>query len=230
MAPFVAVARTFAAHAVRRIRERRDAKSVASRNTTRAATDAGDGVGTRRSPCPKRSEQNQEESDEPQFLCRCGRPRLHARAARRQIGAGLERAGRGRRRTGDRRCRADAVHNDGDQLAPMVARTTETLREAGIEEPIGVVLADGGYWHSSAISGVRKQGIDVLILTRTANGRSHADWRPSKARKRSESKRSSPEDQRASAGRSTRRRHTNPRSETLCNSLRKRGFHRGARI
>jgi transposase len=56
-------------------------------------------------------------------------------------------------------------HNDGDQLAPMVARTTETLREAGIEERVGVVLADGGYWNSSAISEVREQGIDVLIPT-----------------------------------------------------------------
>jgi len=56
-------------------------------------------------------------------------------------------------------------HNDGDQLAPMVAQTTETLREAGIDESVGVVLADGGYWNSSAISEVRKQGIDVLIPT-----------------------------------------------------------------
>ena len=57
------------------------------------------------------------------------------------------------------------ARNDGDQLAPMVAQTTETLREAGIEEPVGTVLADGGYWNSSAISEVRAQGIDVLIPT-----------------------------------------------------------------
>jgi hypothetical protein len=56
-------------------------------------------------------------------------------------------------------------YNDGDQLAPMVAQTAETLREAGIEEPIGTVLADGGYWNSSAISDVRAQGIDVLVPT-----------------------------------------------------------------
>jgi transposase len=56
-------------------------------------------------------------------------------------------------------------HNDGDQLAPMVAETTEGLSEAGIEEPVGTVLADGGYWNSSAISEVREQGIDVLIPT-----------------------------------------------------------------
>jgi transposase len=56
-------------------------------------------------------------------------------------------------------------HNDGDQLAPMVAQTAKTLQEAGIEEPIGIVLADGGYWNASAISEVRAQGIDVLIPT-----------------------------------------------------------------
>jgi transposase len=56
-------------------------------------------------------------------------------------------------------------HNDGDQLAPMVAQTAETLHQAGIEESIGVVLADGGYWNSPAIGEVRAQGIDVLIPT-----------------------------------------------------------------
>jgi transposase len=56
-------------------------------------------------------------------------------------------------------------HNDSDQLEPMVARATETLREAGIQEPIGIVLADGGYWNSPAITNVREQGIDVLIPT-----------------------------------------------------------------
>ncbi len=57
-------------------------------------------------------------------------------------------------------------HNDGDQLAPMVARAVGALREAGVEEPIGTVLADGGYWNSPAISDVRGQGIDVLVPTR----------------------------------------------------------------
>ena len=56
-------------------------------------------------------------------------------------------------------------HNDGDQLAPMVARASRTLRAAGVEEPIGTVLADGGYWNSAAIGEVREQGIDVLVPT-----------------------------------------------------------------
>ena len=56
-------------------------------------------------------------------------------------------------------------HNDSDQLAPMVANAADTLRDAGIQEPIGIVLADGGYWNSPAITNVREQGIDVLIPT-----------------------------------------------------------------
>jgi transposase len=56
-------------------------------------------------------------------------------------------------------------HNDADQLAPMVARAASVLREAGIREPIGTVLADGGYWNSPAISEVRGQGIEVLVPT-----------------------------------------------------------------
>jgi transposase len=56
-------------------------------------------------------------------------------------------------------------HNDGDQLEPMVAKATEKLREAGVEQPIGTVLADGGYWNSPAISEVRRQRIDMLVPT-----------------------------------------------------------------
>ncbi len=56
-------------------------------------------------------------------------------------------------------------HNDSDQLAPMVANAADTLRDAGIQEPIGIVLADGGYWNSPAITNVREQGIDVLMPT-----------------------------------------------------------------
>jgi hypothetical protein len=57
------------------------------------------------------------------------------------------------------------AHNDADQLEPMVAKAGDALREAGFEEPIGIVLADGGYWNSPAIANVRKQGIEVLIPT-----------------------------------------------------------------
>ncbi len=56
-------------------------------------------------------------------------------------------------------------HNDGDQLAAMVARAVGALREAGVKERIGTVLADGGYWNSPAISDVRGRGIEVLVPT-----------------------------------------------------------------
>ncbi len=56
-------------------------------------------------------------------------------------------------------------HNDSDQLEPMVAQTTQMLQQAGINEPIGTLLADGGCWNSPAITQVREQGIEVLIPT-----------------------------------------------------------------
>ncbi len=43
-----------------------------------------------------------------------------------------------------------------------------TLREAGIEEPIGIVLADGGYWNSPAIGEVRDRGSTCSSPPRTA--------------------------------------------------------------
>ena len=55
--------------------------------------------------------------------------------------------------------------NDADQLAPMVAQATDALHEAGIDEPIGTVLADRGSWNSPALSEVRGQGIDALVPT-----------------------------------------------------------------
>jgi transposase len=61
--------------------------------------------------------------------------------------------------------RVTQSHNDADQLEPMVASAAQTLRAAGIDEPIGTVLADGGYWNSPAITEVRRQGIDVLVPT-----------------------------------------------------------------
>jgi transposase len=57
-------------------------------------------------------------------------------------------------------------HNDADQLEPMVAHAAASLHEAGIDERIGIVLADGGYWNSPAISNVRRQGTAVLVPTR----------------------------------------------------------------
>lgn len=53
--------------------------------------------------------------------------------------------------------------NDSGQLAPMVEQASEALREAGVSEPIGTVLADGGYWNSPQIAEVRGEGIDVIV-------------------------------------------------------------------
>jgi transposase len=69
------------------------------------------------------------------------------------------------------------AHNDSAQLAPMVERARQELASAGVEEPIGTVLADGGYWNSPQISTVRASGTEVIVPTRTASARSHAGTR-----------------------------------------------------
>jgi hypothetical protein len=53
--------------------------------------------------------------------------------------------------------------NDGAQLEPMVECAISELAGAGIEEPIGAVLADGGYWNSTQIAATRARRIDVLV-------------------------------------------------------------------
>jgi Transposase DDE domain len=58
------------------------------------------------------------------------------------------------------------ARNDGSQLAPMVSQTEQALAAAGVGAPIGMVLADGAYWNSPAISAVRERGINVLIPTK----------------------------------------------------------------
>ena len=58
------------------------------------------------------------------------------------------------------------ARNDADQLQPMVDHTTAALARAGIDEQLGTVLADGGYWNTSQISAVRARGIDVLAPTK----------------------------------------------------------------
>jgi transposase len=55
---------------------------------------------------------------------------------------------------------------DAPELAPMVAKATEALGEAGASEPIGTVLADGGYWNAPQISEIRSKGIEVIVPTR----------------------------------------------------------------
>jgi transposase len=56
--------------------------------------------------------------------------------------------------------------NDSDRLEPMVDRAISELAHAGIEEQVGTVLADGGYWNSTQIATTRARQIDVLIPTK----------------------------------------------------------------
>jgi transposase len=59
--------------------------------------------------------------------------------------------------------------SDAGELAPMVARATEELRAAGVEDPIGTVLADGGYWNAPQIAAIREQGARVIVPTRSSH-------------------------------------------------------------
>ncbi len=58
--------------------------------------------------------------------------------------------------------------NDSTQLEPMIDRAATALLDADIEQPIGTVLADGGYWNSPQITAIRERGIDVLVPTKSA--------------------------------------------------------------
>lgn len=58
------------------------------------------------------------------------------------------------------------AHNDSDQLEPMIASARQELESTGVEQPLGTVLANGGYWNSAQIAAVRADGIDVIVPTR----------------------------------------------------------------
>jgi hypothetical protein len=53
--------------------------------------------------------------------------------------------------------------NDSRQLPPMVAQASRAIRSAGISEPIGTIVADGGYWSERAVRRVQGEGIAVLV-------------------------------------------------------------------
>jgi len=52
---------------------------------------------------------------------------------------------------------------DGGMLAPMVNAAVDQLAEAGIEQPVKVVLADAGYWASDDIEQLTDAGMTVLV-------------------------------------------------------------------
>ena len=59
--------------------------------------------------------------------------------------------------------------NDSGQLEPMIRQAIETLAVAGVHEPLGTVLADGGYWNGPHITALGQDGMQVVIPTRSAS-------------------------------------------------------------
>lgn len=57
---------------------------------------------------------------------------------------------------------------DSTELTSMTDKAGQELRAAGVEEPIGTLLADGGYWSAPQIAAIREQGTEVIIPTRNA--------------------------------------------------------------
>lgn len=53
--------------------------------------------------------------------------------------------------------------NDSRQLPVMVSKTIQALDAAGVEQRLGTVLADGGYWSENAVRRVQGQGVAVLV-------------------------------------------------------------------
>jgi transposase len=58
---------------------------------------------------------------------------------------------------------------DSGQLAPMVCQALTILNDAGVEEAIGTVLADGDYWSSPQIAALGKDGIAAIVPTQAAH-------------------------------------------------------------
>ncbi|MCE7939689.1 MAG: hypothetical protein DYG90_14135 [Chloroflexi bacterium CFX6] len=58
--------------------------------------------------------------------------------------------------------------NDAGQLEPMVLAAGRDLRDAGIDESLKVVLADGGYWNSPQITRLRETGAMAVVPTKAA--------------------------------------------------------------
>jgi transposase len=74
------------------------------------------------------------------------------------------------------------AHNDSAQLEPMVATARRELERAGVEEPIGTVLADGGYWNSVQISAIRASGTEVIAPTKDRKRTKPRKYAPPKGR------------------------------------------------
>lgn len=55
--------------------------------------------------------------------------------------------------------------NDVGQLHPMIAATKRCLLEAGVQEPIGTVLGDAGYYSDANLADADPHGPELLIAT-----------------------------------------------------------------
>lgn len=67
--------------------------------------------------------------------------------------------------------RAIGSSPDQDQLAPSVHHARAHLDRLGIEEPIGEVLADSGYWNIRQVAQLEREQIRVLVPPITGNAR-----------------------------------------------------------
>lgn len=56
-----------------------------------------------------------------------------------------------------------SISPDGGQLAPTVAAAEQSLQRIGVSGPVGLVLADGGYWDGTQITQLQAEGRRVLI-------------------------------------------------------------------
>ena len=59
-----------------------------------------------------------------------------------------------------------ATTNDQPHFVPLASAVTENLTAAGHQQPVGVFVADAGYW--TAANGTADVGADVLLATRKA--------------------------------------------------------------
>jgi transposase len=55
------------------------------------------------------------------------------------------------------------VSPDQGQLEPTVEIAQRNVQRLGVQEAIGEVLADSGYWHIDQVSGLKERGIAVLV-------------------------------------------------------------------
>jgi hypothetical protein len=61
--------------------------------------------------------------------------------------------------------------NDSGQLEPMIRRAVAEIHAAGVEEPVGTVLADGGYWNNPHIVALGAEGLQVMFRPELRTGR-----------------------------------------------------------